>query len=199
MTKDLDALPLPEPTWPCGFFGQLGCDAFTTDQIRAARREGYELAKCKTLNGVELFPQQPGQPHTMTICEPRSPEDGHWYSPDAVREIVAAELRKAQEGREPVAYMWQHGETGRTGFVDADQLAMGWQAANPRLIVVSSLYTSPPPKSDEARDALRGWVQTIRDAHDECLDDEHASCRSMLRELVNEMDAALAAQQKGGV
>lgn len=44
---------------------------------------------------------------------------------------------------EPVAWMWQHEETGRTGFVDAEQLANGWLEANPRLHVTTPLYRHP--------------------------------------------------------
>lgn len=40
-------------------------------------------------------------------------------------------------------FMWQHDETGRTGFVDKWQLDNGWQDQNPRLRVVEQLYTLP--------------------------------------------------------
>lgn len=50
---------------------------------------------------------------------------------------------------EPVAWMWQHEETGRKGFVEADQLAMGWEANNPRLKITAPLYTAPAVPSDE--------------------------------------------------
>lgn len=46
---------------------------------------------------------------------------------------------------EPVAWMWQHDDTGRTGFVDAWQLANGWREANPRLHVTTPLYAAPHP------------------------------------------------------
>jgi hypothetical protein len=35
--------------------------------------------------------------------------------------------------------MWQHEETGRTGFVDVWQVENGWQIANPRLKLVRAL------------------------------------------------------------
>jgi hypothetical protein len=46
--------------------------------------------------------------------------------------------------QEPVAWMWQHDETGRTGFVDMWQLENGWKKINPRLLLVCPLYTTPP-------------------------------------------------------
>ena len=51
------------------------------------------------------------------------------------------ELKQADE---PVAWMWQHDETGRTGFVDPWQVENGWQANNPRCKLVYPLYTTPP-------------------------------------------------------
>ena len=46
---------------------------------------------------------------------------------------------------EPFGWVWQHEETGRTGFVDCWQVENGWQENNPRLRLVSKLYTSPQP------------------------------------------------------
>jgi hypothetical protein len=46
---------------------------------------------------------------------------------------------QAQRTPEIVAWMWQHEETGRTGFVDVWQVENGWQIANPRLKLVRAL------------------------------------------------------------
>ena len=46
---------------------------------------------------------------------------------------------------EPFGWVWQHEETGRTGFVDCWQVENGWQENNPRLRLVSKLYTTPQP------------------------------------------------------
>lgn len=51
---------------------------------------------------------------------------------------------------EPVGWMWQHEETGRTGFVDCWQVENGWQENNPRLRLVSKLYTTPQPTQAQA-------------------------------------------------
>ena len=45
------------------------------------------------------------------------------------------------EGLEVVAYLYQHEETGRTGFVDQTQISCGWEQGNPRLKVIAPLVT----------------------------------------------------------
>ena len=85
-----------------------------------------------------------------------------------------------------MGWMWQHEETGRTGFVDCWQVENGWQENNPRLRLVSKLYTSPPAVAGEQtmadviaacngteafglimglREALQGAVSMAKDAH----------------------------------
>ena len=46
--------------------------------------------------------------------------------------------------------MFQHGETGRTLCVDAQQVKWGFEERNPRYQKIAPLYTSPP--------AQRTWV-----------------------------------------
>jgi hypothetical protein len=41
---------------------------------------------------------------------------------------------------EATAYMWQHDETGRIGFVEAWQPMDKWKESNPRLRVIGPLY-----------------------------------------------------------
>lgn len=60
---------------------------------------------------------------------------------------------KSQPAHEPVAYLWQHGETGRTRIVMPDQII----TANANWSVVGPLYLSPPqrqPLTDEQIEAL---------------------------------------------
>ena len=52
--------------------------------------------------------------------------------------------------QEPVAWMFQHEETGRMMCVDAQQVEWGLEKFNPRLKKIAPLYTSPP--------AQRPWV-----------------------------------------
>ena len=41
---------------------------------------------------------------------------------------------------EPVAYMYQHEDTGVIGFVDQQQIDWGFEKSNPRLKVICPLY-----------------------------------------------------------
>ena len=47
---------------------------------------------------------------------------------------------------EPVAYMYQHEETGITGFVEVQQVEWGFQENNPRLQIICPVYRLPLPK-----------------------------------------------------
>ena len=49
---------------------------------------------------------------------------------------------------EPVAYMWQHEETGVTGFVEVQQVEWGFQENNPRLQIICPLYRLPPSEGE---------------------------------------------------
>ena len=71
---------------------------------------------------------------------------------------------------EQVGWMWQHDETGRTGFVDCWQVENGWQEGNPRLRLISKLYTTPQPTqpqagavpmTDEQIEALPLWKRFV--------------------------------------
>lgn len=45
--------------------------------------------------GLGLAPERAGQPRMMTVIEgERDEETGHWYSPAAVREMLAAERER---------------------------------------------------------------------------------------------------------
>ncbi len=64
---------------------------------------------------------------------------------DAILAGKAAEVRAAIIADlcgdvEPVAFMFQHSETGRVTFVDAWQKENGWSAGNPRFKEVGALY-----------------------------------------------------------
>jgi hypothetical protein len=47
--------------------------------------------------------------------------------------------------------MFQHEETGRTMFVEAQQLDWGFEKGNPRLKKIGPVYTTPPQPQSEAR------------------------------------------------
>lgn len=54
--------------------------------------------------------------------------------------VIAAHTAKVPGDVEPVAFMFQHSETGRIAFVDAWQKENGWSAGNPRFKEVGALY-----------------------------------------------------------
>ena len=66
----------------------------------------------------------------------------------AIAALEALAEQPAQQ--EPVAWMFQHGETGRTLCVDAQQVKWGFEERNPSYQKIAPLYTSPP--------AQRTWV-----------------------------------------
>ena len=99
------------------------------------------------------------------------PQDMH---PRFERAIMRAAIAKwgtppAVAG-EQVGWMWQHDETGRTGFVDCWQVENGWQEGNPRLRLISKLYATPQPTqaqvgavplTDEQIEALPMWKRFV--------------------------------------
>ncbi|HET8694996.1 MAG TPA: hypothetical protein VFM33_10050 [Aquabacterium sp.] len=228
MTQDLDALP--EPTWPSGFFGQLGGDAFTADQIRAARREGYELAKREAQAYFDTLPLIPegGVPVDVyneamqSLAKAVEERDKLKADIGPLLESVTRledELRKAQEGREPVAWRIHPHDygIGSAGAYAITQLPQQKDAWLKKGWAPEPLYTSPPPKSDEARDAERyRWLR-----RKVCVIGKSTYCGEEtgipifdfvnlpdVGEVVNRdsastldaaIDAALAAQQKGGM
>lgn len=94
------------------------------------------------------YPQSPGGDFTAA--------DMLAYARRAVAAAVAAAPQDDSDSvqAEPVAWQWQHDETGRVGFVDLWQVEHGWQANNPRCKLVRPLYAHPPA-SDALREAAR--------------------------------------------
>jgi hypothetical protein len=86
--------------------------------------------------------------------------------------LAAADLIRQMAEQQPVAWMWQHDETGRTGFIDQWQVNNGWQEQNPRCKIVGPLYAAPPAPHDDtallqrALDALTESVDTIQREYD---------------------------------
>ena len=66
----------------------------------------------------------------------------------AIREhAMYAVQRLGQEiEQEPVAWMFQHDETGRMTFVESQQLERGWEKENPRYKKIGPVYTHPPQR-----------------------------------------------------
>ena len=63
---------------------------------------------------------------------------------DRVQIITALRDRLAQPEQEPVAWLFQHEETGLTECVDTQQVEWGFEKNNPRWQKIAPLYTTPP-------------------------------------------------------
>jgi hypothetical protein len=74
---------------------------------------------------------------------------------DALRVALAAEPTQ-----EPVAWMWQHDETGRFGFLEAGADLKHWAEHNPQLNIICPLYAHPAPPQTPMTDAerVRGYA-----------------------------------------
>ena len=74
---------------------------------------------------------------------------------EAVKAYIRAAL--AQPEAEPVAHMWQHPETGMTGFVEnapLNELAH-WEHMNKPRKIIAPLYAAPPAQPAPAVPAVR--------------------------------------------
>ena len=104
-------------------------------------------------------PAAPAVDARMCLCKdrPLSACPGEWEpgcdlgnNPAFVRRSPNAAPSVAEQP-EPVAWMWQHEETGRTGFVAGDFDRAHWEEHNPRLKIISPCFSHPPrePLTDE--------------------------------------------------
>jgi hypothetical protein len=75
----------------------------------------------------------------------------------------------------PIAYMYQHDETGRIGFVDHQQIEWGFEKANPRLHIIDPLYRnkwvtigdSLPPDETPVLTVYKGTIRILELRWDE--------------------------------
>ena len=56
-----------------------------------------------------------------------------------------------QQQAEPVAWMYQHEETGRTAFIEMSEHKDGWKPSSSRMKLIGPLYTTPPQQQAEMR------------------------------------------------
>ena len=104
---------------------------------------------------------------------------------------------------EPVAFMFQHSETGRIAFVDAWQKENGWATANPRYKEVGALHgastvASLTAQRDAAlarvaeleKDAARyRWLRSVPNAF---------KAQRIVNDTPHGMDATIDAAMNGG-
>jgi hypothetical protein len=63
-------------------------------------------------------------------------------------ELLRARLAQPEPGAsvEPVAWLFQHEETGLTDCIDTQQVEWGFEKNNPRWQKIAPLYTAPPQR-----------------------------------------------------
>jgi hypothetical protein len=69
------------------------------------------------------------------------------------------------ESQEPVAWMFQHDETGRTNYVSNDGIhnPTVFLEMNPRYALVCPLYTRPPQRAEQAKACVYCGQLVIRE------------------------------------
>lgn len=97
----------------------------------------------------------------------------------------------------PIAYLFQHDETGRTQCVEAQQVEWGWEVANPRWINCGPLYTipdgwalvpvDPTPKMLDAAEAI-DWGDA--DVRGSCCNQWHAMVAAVPNAAARRREAA---------
>ena len=119
-------------------------------------------------------------------------ENGN-YTKEITAQVVVEALsimRGLAEDAEPVAWMWQHDETGLTGFVDCWNVENNWQKNNPRLRLIGPLYTSPQAAQTEAQER-EAWLRVCREIIDRWV------APDMYKYAVAMLDLAIQADQAG--
>ena len=113
----------------------------------------YEALECRdAITALRAALAQPDESFCDSHCT------WHDHHPDCAL---------AQPEQDPVAYLWQHGETNRTRIIERDQV---W-TANDQWNCVGPLYLHPPqrkPLTDDQIDAIVRSNVTITDQNLAC-------------------------------
>ena len=78
-----------------------------------------------------------------------------------IKAIAAIKEALTQPEQEPVAWMFQHEETGRMMFVEAQQLEWGFEKGNPRLKKIRPVYTTPPQRKPLSDEEFRAILRSL--------------------------------------
>lgn len=106
--------------------------------------------------GWKLVPIEP-TPEMIRQGRPENSIHGLALAEATYHAMLAAAPVPPAPSVEPVAWMWQHGETGMTGFVQhaPDDELRQWERMNRPRKIVAPLYASPTPAQADALDAAR--------------------------------------------
>jgi len=94
---------------------------------------------------------------------------------------------------EPVAYLFQHEDTGLTDFIDLQQIEWGFEKNNPRWHKIGPVFTIPP--TAQINEQMREALQFVIDCHESTNGSDYQS-GSALREAASMAKAVLAATPK---
>jgi len=100
-------------------------------------------------------------------------DPGVWLELDAATlgAFASAHIASLCGDVEPVAFMFQHSETGRITFVDAWQKENGWATANPRYKEVGALHGASTVAALKSRaDALQARVDAMPEGFTQGID-----------------------------
>jgi hypothetical protein len=140
----------------------------TVETLRAKLSEPEAVAKMQEMLEVQgsdgnwnydpyMHGMYNGMEYMLSMVESREP---------VFREAPKKWLSKREPEPEPVAWMFQHEETGLTDCIDAQQVEWGFEKNNPRWQKIAPLYTAPPQR-DEASAKAAEWVGLTDDEVDD--------------------------------
>jgi len=168
-----DRLAQPEQE-PVAWLHPANATCVTTDPTAYAR-------------GIPLYTNQPAAPMTEFEEAVAACDNTLHYAIDYWQDrALKAEAKLAQPEQEPVAWMFQHDETGRMSFVSNDGMSNPelFLKMNPRYALVCALVTPAPPQ--------RPWAG-LTDAE---LADMHATLMVKLRGCYETKDLYKAIEQR---
>jgi hypothetical protein len=93
---------------------------------------------------------------------------------------------------EPVAWMFQHEDTGMVSIIDLQQIEWGFEAANPRWKKVSALYITPQPVVDVNQQLVVDKYEKLEPALESLVD----LCNNLNIGTYDEVIAAEAALER---
>ena len=99
------------------------------DALEYRDGDGADQWKTDVITALRAALAQPEETFCDTHCTWRD------HHPDC-------DVARPEPGPEPVAYLWQHRETGRTRIIENDQV---WTASS-QWFCVGPLYTAPPQR-----------------------------------------------------
>ena len=147
--------------WKCGERWELG----TASACKCPDEEPVKFAFRENNDSTEVLRVTPEGEFIWHEDADRMIEEGDFSQSPALPHILKV-LRKQRHEQEPVAWLFQHDETGRMNYVSNDGIhdPTMFLGMNPRYALVCPLYTTPPqrkPQYDKTK--MNCFVQDLYD------------------------------------